>query len=310
MKFLVFILILISVSCSIIGRNFRSISSEQRSSDIDCSENTSKITAVDSPNYNHFKALLAKGENASLKEFLRFWYPFENKSEDTLTYFFDCQMRPWSPLIYMNGYDEKGQLTSACSPDVLYSWGPKIKIDSMTSTLRNDDRWVGSANPPKKTLYMALTPFSTYAYGDYQVRLKMKPNTIFETRDCHELPGTVCVRTAMFQEFNIDDAGVIESWSFGTPEQYDEIVRDILRVSSGKRAQGYYTREPRGHGMNRLFGNLADGVNDSEKKLKENLLEHIRMIINEEGQIRFYSGSCQNRKRHFSTTKPTYFNPN
>lgn len=310
MKAIIFFIFFVLTSCSTYDKNFRATSSEQSLSEINCSEVTSKISGIDSPNYNYFRDLLKRGEKAPLKDFLNFWYPAKINFNDDLTYFFKCQVRPWSPLVYVDGYDEKGELTPECSPDVLYSWGPKIKLDSMANGLRNEENWHGSANPGRKTLYTALTPFSTYAYGTYQVRLKIKPQTIYQTRDCNDSSGTICVRTATFQEFNIEDAGVIESWSFGTPEQYDEMVRDIIKFSSGKKAQGYYSKEPKGKGLNRLFGNLADGVEDSERKLKENLLEHIRMVINEEGQIRFYSGSCQNRKLHFKTSKPTYFNPN
>lgn len=275
-----------------------------------CSENTSKISGIDSPSYNYFQHLLKRGERAPLKDFLKFWYPEKDIRDDEATYFFQCQNRPYGPLVNVSNYDFNQQLNSECSPDVLYSWGSLIKLNSMSTGLKNGLPWEGSPNPGRDNLYTSLTPYSTYAYGPYQVRLKIKPEVIYKTRNDHDEAGVINVRTTVFQEFVLNDASVIDSWSFGTPEQYDEIVRDILRIKSGKRAQMYYTyEEPHGWGIGRIFGNLADGVDDSEKTLKKNLLEHIRLIINGEGQINFTAGSCQNRKLHFATNKPTYFNP-
>lgn len=113
-----------------------------------------------------------------------------------------------------------------------------------------------------------------------------------------------------YQEFNISDAAVNESWSYGTPEQYDEIVKDIIRISSGKRAQGYYVFEPKGIGIERFIGYLSDGLADNEETLKQSLLGMLEMILNGKGRIHYAKEICRNRNLHFSTRHHSYFRPN
>jgi hypothetical protein len=105
-------------------------------------------------------------------------------------------------------------------------------------------------------------------------------------------------------DFYISDGSVVDSWSFGTPQQYDEIVRDIIRLQSGKRGISYTSQGG-------PVGSLPawDGHVTNEYVIKQNLLEMIREILNGEGRIFYAKGSCRNLKRHFSTDKHSYMNP-
>ena len=160
--------------------------------------------------------------------------------------------------------------------------------------------WSGKPNPivPKGALYTSMSPVATYMYGEVPIRIKIRPKTSFvvDVFCDEETPHKPCYRNLIYQDFTIYDANVIESWSFGTAEHYDEIVRDILRISSGKRGIGYTQKAPYGSGLNRLFSfGGFDGHRSDEESLKKVLLEMIRMILNNEGRIYYSDGACQPR---------------
>src|SRR3569623_1459155 len=111
----------------------------------------------------------------------------------------------------------------------------------------------------------------------------------------------------------IDGAGVIESYSYGTPEIYDEVVRDTLRIASGKPARTYTEgigRWNNATGMERVYGaGVGERTDQTETLLKSRFLALIDSILNHQGRIIYSSGVCQNRRLHYATTHPTYINP-
>lgn len=275
---------------------------------IDCSEEQVTNSGDDSPNKAHFEEVLKKGMKAPLRDFLKLWYPVKRREiTRTDAYFFKCQDKAWARLETDFRTDI---LKEECSPDVVYSWGNKEKLEVMKASMPNDGVWTGSPNPEKENVFTAITPATTYAYGPIQVRFKIKKGTTFIEKYFSSGPNVI-VNTSMFQEFILRHGEVIESWSYGTPEQYDETIKDIVRISSGKRAQAYYVyQKPRGFGIHRFLSKLADGLVDNKQMLKKHLLEMIRMILNKEGRIHYSQNSCHNRSNFFATDKPTYFNPN
>jgi hypothetical protein len=40
-------------------------------------------------------------------------------------------------------------------------------------------------------------------------------------------------------DFAFSDSSIVESWSYGTEEIYDEIIRNLIPLKSDKRAQTY-----------------------------------------------------------------------
>jgi hypothetical protein len=159
------------------------------------------------------------------------------------------------------------------------------------------------------TIFTTPSASSTFGYGLIPVRFKIKKGTPFKETTYGARMHSVGVRLGRFQDFTIQDPSVIENWSYGTPELYDEIVRDVLRISSGKRALSYKEAEPWGEGMERLYSQAADDNVQDESTLKRSLLELIREILNGEGRIVYASGVCSDPVAAYDTDKHTWMNP-
>lgn len=279
-----------------------------------CQEQPGPALADDSPNYVKFENLLKRGTSAPLSDFLILWYPARGYGTDEGAYFFNCLDKPWGHL--------KGEYNSVleerCSPDVLYSWGSSQKLAAMKLFSPDDGEWTGPMNIAPKpqadtgVLYLSLSAVGTYFYGKIPVRIKLKPRA--PVRIWNEMKGRMgevisYPWSSGTSDFYIADGSVVESWSYATPEFYDEIVRDAIRVMSGKPGIAY-TKEPQGKGADRLFkDNGWDGYKSTEEILKNNLLEMIRMILQRQGGIHYAKGSCRNRTDAYATVKHSYINP-
>lgn len=276
-----------------------------------CSQGTSELGGDDSPNYQKFQQLLAKGVSADLSEFLILWNPARFQHFDG-AYFFQCQVQPWGEIQKVNTI-----IPERCSPDVLYSWGYENKLKSLLATYKNNETWQGPASPgdhksrsslPKGTLFSTISPVATFSYGSTPVRLKLKSAIVISSSGIGE-PDKIANFAGELEDYDIFNFNVIESWSFGTPEIYDEIVKDILRITSGARAIGYIRGTPEGTGVMRLLNaGLGEYGSQMESTLKQNLLTLIEMILKHQGQVNFAAGTCRNRAAHFYNVKPTYFN--
>lgn len=292
-------------------------------------EETDVVEAKDSPSKEYFEALLKKGMDAPLSEFLKLWYPDREKEFEKDPYLFNCQKTPWGNLDKFVMKENLAVLPEECSPDVLYSWGPQIKLDTMKKLMIDKETWSGSPNAyygQPAILFMSISPISTYGYGEISIRVKLRKSTSFELPSyAASSQNAVYVRTDDdFHDFTTNESNNFESWSYGTPEQYDEMVRDIQRLESNKHAVLYaplYDGWEGGtlpkkkfeekSGVEKSFYGLGqlDGHEFTEKTLKQRLLKHIEMILNGEGRIHYQKGSCRNRDQHFRTKKRTYFNP-
>ncbi len=263
-----------------------------------CNQPDQPITADDSPSKQYFQELLKKGMSAPIEDFLHLWYAnHDNPTKET--YFFSCEPASWTPL----NLGKPG-----CQPDVLYSWGPQTKLMTIETSLKNDGKWTGNPNSRSNGVWATISPVSTYSYGLVPIRFKIKPGTSYLAS--YGTTSGVSYVSGILEDFIIGDASVIESYSYGTPEHYDEIIKDIRQLSSGKRAIMYVNnRGEMGNGMARVY---AAGVPErgpqDETQLKTVLLEMIRMILNGEGRIVYAKGACHNRAQHFASDKPTYFN--
>jgi hypothetical protein len=285
--------------------------SKTGSGHVDCNEVPGSPRADDSPNHDYFANLLKRGMNAPIEDFLKTWYPNRPVigKGDGDDYIIRCQEKPWMGLRTKND-----SIPEECAPDVLYSWGSKAKVDTIEKTLVDSRKWIGAVNPNgeigKGTVYATPSAVSTFMYGQIPVRIKLKPKTQFRIAGVADIYGAVGYRNDTYQDFLISDASVIESWSYGTPEHYDEIIRDIQRFSSGMPGIRYVRGEPSGKGIDRIFssGNI-DGKINNEQVLKGALLEMIRTILAGEGRIFYSKNTCRNRTEHFLSDKPTYMNP-
>ncbi len=280
---------------------------------IDCDEKSTPIQAENSPNLDHFIKLLKSGMKAPLKDFLKLWYPERKrigKKGDENDTILKCQQNKAQPGYTTSG----GAIPEPCAPDVLYSWGPKEKVETLAEAMSDGKKWRGSPNPKAKVrsgiLFASNSAVSTYMYGPVGVRIKLKPKTPFPVLEFGGVERAVGYRDSYYQDFGISDSSVIESWSYGTPEHYDEIVRDLQRISSGKAATLYRAAPLNSTGLSRIYDiGPIDSRDNNETTLKANLLEMIRMILAGEGRIHYSKGACRNRAEHFLTDKPSYINP-
>lgn len=109
---------------------------------------------------------------------------------DQSTWYARCQ----NDLKYnfpLQSEDYKGGkiLTRDCSPEFLYSWGTQEKMNDLIK-VAGSEKWESSFFPSisdglsnNKTLYLALTPASTFPYGDNLIRFKVRPEVKFISYD-------------------------------------------------------------------------------------------------------------------------------
>jgi hypothetical protein len=283
-----------------------------------CDEASGPIDVSDSPNLKYFKSVLVKGNSATFDELMKLWYPDRQASVEVSdnSYFLKCMtvnrtMRAGSD----------GLIDPQCRPDTLYSWGPLAKLQNISQALVDKGSWEVLINPgiqfggyrPKGLVYSTISAVATFEYGPVPIRFKVRsdiPMKAVTSPSQANNSGEITYYTAQrFEDFYLLDGTSIDSWSFGTPEQYDEIVRDIQRMITGKPAI-FYTNDPQVNGYQTLENLDAwDGHRASLESLKQSLLTMIKQIVNGEGRIFYREGVCRNRRKHFETTKPTYINP-
>lgn len=144
----------------------------------------------------------------------------------------DVLAMKWNPLPFDR---EHHRYHAGCEPSVLYSWlSAKEVIDT------KDPGWptrVGKA-------FFHRTPLSTFLYGNFSYRVKLKPGTKFKHDpdwDTHyycrhpasEKEDTVYIWSDAnigFSEYVLCSNGPIESWSFGMPEHFEEMKRERALV--------------------------------------------------------------------------------
>lgn len=291
---------------------------------MDCHQQMSNIGAEGSSEISYFKNLLQKGETADLNEFLHLWYPHGRNSQNLVADLKDDV----DPMVQC--FDESGSLTdeaihsleegsekdSACFPSALYSWGGDEKLKALSLGMPDGNNWQGRANPKSRwgVIFTSISAISTFAYGDTVIRFKIKKGTPFVLSEFGAGEGKVSVRDdTVYHDYTFDSSDIVESWSYNTPEIYDELVRDILRISSGNTSQ-IYNGSLAGSklvGIDRLIrtSNNLDGHKVSIQSLKSTLLKLINAILMNEGRIHYNEGSCRNRDLHYSTTTPNYITP-
>ena len=277
-----------------------------------CNEASGPITADDSPNKAYFQSLVARGLSAPIGDYLKLWYPGRPRklADDDASYILRCESAPW--MNFRGGAD--GFLTRDCTPDTLYSWGPPGKLSTMRQTMPDGASWSGSPNPAASQglLWTTASAVATYPFGIAAVRVKLKAGVrVRVTGWGHHEDGVVGLAEGWAQDYAISDASIIDSWSSGTPEEYDEIVRDIRRFMSGKTGMHWSSKmAPEGTGLARLFsyGPLDNHEND-EQTLKATLLDLAQVILAGQGRIQYARGACRSRARHFATSNPSYMNP-
>jgi hypothetical protein len=248
----------------------------------------------------YFRDLLARAETAPIEDFFRLWFPSDvHVVADS--YLDRC--------IDLNRTEMKreadGTLSQDCKPDVLYSWGPEIKLKTIRQDLQDGTNWNKPLNGGR-SVWVTISPISTYAYGPIPIRFKFKPQAKF-INDFVE--NAVVEHTGGLMDFLFDNANVLESWSFGMPQHYDEIVKDILQFAKTTDVvtySGYRGNEP--DYKNIYIAGVVERRAQNEATLRENLTLMIRMILENKGEVHYASGVTHSVQKHFATDHPTYFN--
>ncbi len=232
---------------------------------------------------DYFKKIVEKGKDATLDELMVLWTPDTNLSDKSTA-------------------DVVGSESTVV--DTVYSWGSLAKLETLKNTLPNNKLWLegDNINPQAQyangSVYLAFSAVGSFGYGEVPVRFKLKPGVTAGQLGYSDF----MVELGRMRQGVIRSGALVESWSFGTAEHYNEIVRDYLRYRSGLEWQG----------MAKEVGPFDlpwDGKNFAPEALRDHLLIMARMILNNEGQVFYNNGTDQSREKHFSTVRPTYINP-
>ncbi len=173
-------------------------------------------------------------------------------------------------------------------------------------------------------------PYRARTVDEVEIRQLMRPGcSQFPAKEVHD---TVYIRYWSYREpprkehpQGVHDAGleyvicslnVIESWSYGTRDFYDEFVRDIRRFVEGWDPPGApsYIRRRGPDGMTRpmFLGLLTDHRPFTQGHLIRTLKLQLEVAADDRGEIFLnpHAGKRNDlRRRHFETTTPSWFNP-
>lgn len=246
----------------------------------------------------YFKNLLQRAQTAPIEDFLELWFP-EDVAPYTEGYIERCFN--FRDTNYQNNF------YSDCNPDVLYSWGPEIKLKKIVLELKDEYIW-GSKLNGTRGVWATISPVSSYAYGPIPIRLKLKKSAKFSETGSSWTITNFAARGVLVDYF-IPASSTLESISYGTPEHYDEIVKDIKRISSGKKALTYGNALVEKVGMQTLYeGGIQETGPQNEATLRARLALMIEMILDGRGEVIYAPGVPRDRAQHFHTDRPTYFN--
>lgn len=222
-----------------------------------------------------------------------------------------------------------GYLDKDCIPDVLYSWGNFQKLSWFQSNLKNNQTWPRTF---EKSVYTTTSPAATFGYGPVPLRFKIKPRVKYKVlhedkiytcdqfvkndlADESEFLDTVFMRVVIrselsFVDYIICSPQVIDSWSFGTIKNYDEIIKDYKWIQS----KNYYNYETyvKRNGQDYFFdANIDLKYTDFSSEYLFQNLKMLRWIAESGlGGIYYSKSSAQTPSSHYNIQNPIYFNNN
>ncbi len=204
------------------------------------------------------------------------------------------------------------ETNSACRGDTFYSWGSLKKIDSLKSVM-GIKPWQNKM----QALYLARTPIGSFGYGLYAVRVKVRADVQWKRIDYGVTPcstgdidKTIFFRTKQVYESSLFDIiicspQVIESWSYGTKEHYDEIVKDVEWTINKKRSEDItemYINDPKF-----LNAQGIDGMDFRIEGITSRLKAHLKISQENTGEV-FAHPLLKSKHEHFLTNYSIYFN--
>lgn len=248
-------------------------------------------------------------------DFLKLWFPFDH--DDTVGFEWrDCRDPKYSnhPV-----HEKNGVLMEECEGDTFYSWGPQIKLDNIRKWMGDGD-WEESFRP----LFMARTPIGSFGYGPVSLRIKLRDDLVWSRSarahdSCNSVDRDGKMNTAFYRTMSMYGSHLLDiiicsphtvhSWSHGTKEHYDEIIKDYWWTLQSKARENLY--EMYINNYNRLLTHSSvDGKDFRISTLNSYILIHLEKALNGEGEI-FVNPAFRDgfyREDHFSTEYPIYFN--
>jgi hypothetical protein len=242
----------------------------------------------------------------------------------------DCAVKEH---FYFHTKSKDGYILPECAPDTLYSWGGFDKVAAYLHNLPDGKPWP-EALP--RTLFATPSAASTFGYGTVPLRFKIKPGVKFKlfvqpgADTCEsfvskglmiakEFQDTIPVRldsTAagnFFLEFSICTPTVIESWSFGTKEHFDEIIKDHIWMTTQHyyKWEAYYKIGKVDQYLNTDIDAGSLKTDFSEAALKSRMAFIKTITRSKMGQVFVPAGVDAKtlKANHFTTKHPIYFNP-
>lgn len=220
-----------------------------------------------------------------------------------------CRDRGYQTNKLKPGTDE---LFPGCEPDVLYSWGPQVKIEDFKKVM-GIGPW---AKFLPRTIFTTRSPIATFGYGPVSMRIKLISNVKFKNSGYYLCKGTAEELTTVF--FRKDDSyadwvicspNVIHSWSYSLKPHYDEMIKDYQQRKVKPIEADYYGSNQ--YQQQNIFTHNLDGHNFSEMTLVHYLKGILKQIETNQNGIFYNPDIPENQKNiqnHFMTTVPTYFN--
>ena len=135
---------------------------------------------------------------------------------------------------------EGADFNPKCAPDTLYTWQGQWTIDFLNKNMRSNKIFPIPTNKSKeKVMFFWRSPIPTFGYGDYNLRVKLKPDVKFlfvggKRNPCPKMKNrknTVFVRVSKglseLSEYILCNGSAVDSWSYGTKEHYQEALTDL-----------------------------------------------------------------------------------
>ena len=228
---------------------------------------------------------------------------------------------------------ESQKVIPECAPEVLYVW-QNLKIIQYYEKKSQE----GEFFPVHSPLVTWRTPLGEFAFGDYLIRIKLKPNLKFflnageweETGGCKYLSDEDKKNTIIFgyysggknfSDYVICSPEVIHSWSYGTPKIHQELLQEYVWVKMHEDQldlfdRPYKTRKTESftdqdYDATAFFKFKRNSLNWSETEVLKRLKLHEALLDQvQPTQIHFREGEPNFPKLHDCVSYPDYFNDN
>jgi hypothetical protein len=224
-----------------------------------------------------------------------------------------------------------------CQPDTLYSWGNIGKTKAILSQIGKSQVWPETLS---RELWLTQFPTATYFYGDSAIRIKIKKGVKFKNgvsfcpnqkklskmsqKQKSDFLNTVTYRVqpnplGYLVEYVICSPHVIESWSYDTPEFYNELLREISWINSKEKTEYNFGSYAYRNGKPMIRPNIksepfhprwegVDGYLFNTLSLYKTVKKLRKKATDGNGEVIFNPDSFSGDSNHFQTKMPIYFN--